>query len=138
MKFILALLASLIIVPAFADDAPRKIDLAKVLTGIDGTAKDCRRQDEATGRCIDYVELTLGRICVAAAALPDKNMSLADQIMHGRLANKLADVMARPGLQQVELSPDDITFLKAQIAKLGYNAMAVYQAIRMLDPTVDK
>lgn len=124
--------------PAFAEEAPRKIDFSKVLIGPDGPFKECRHQDEATGKCTDEVKLTLGRVCIAAAAMSDKGASLVDQTAHGRLALKLVEVISRQGTQEEVLSPDDITFLKAQIAKLGYNTMAVYQAVRMLDPTVDK
>jgi len=82
--------------------------------------------------------LTLGRICLTAAAMPDKAISPADQIVHGRLALKLLEVISRQGTQEEALSSDDITILKAQIAKLGYNTMAVYQAVKLLDPLVDK
>lgn len=123
--------AIVIAVPALADEAPRKIDFSHILIGPDGPFKDCRRSDEA-GKCVEQTNLTLGRICLTAAAMPDKGASPADQVAHGRLAMKLLDA------KELELSIDDIKFLKDQIGKLGYNTLAVYQAIRMLDPTVDK
>lgn len=122
----------LLISPALADETPRKIDFSKVLVGPDGPFKDCKKQDENTGKCLEQTGLTLGRLCLTAAAMPDKSSSLADQVAHGKLAMKLVDA------REVELSVDDVKFLKDQIGKLGYNAMAVYQAVRLLDPTVDK
>lgn len=117
--------------PCLAEENLRQIDFTKVLTGPDGPFKECKKQDDA-GKCIKQIDLTLGLLCLTAAAMPDRGASLADQVAHGRLAMKLLDA------KMMELSSDDVTFLKSQIAKLGYNTMAVYQATRLLDPTVDK
>lgn len=110
---------------------PKALDMTVVLKGPDGPFKDCRHSDD-NGKCSDFTDMTLGRLCTVAAALPDKSASVADQIAHGKLAMKLVDS------KNIVLSVDDIKFLKDQIGKLGYNTMAVYQAVRMLDPTVDK
>jgi hypothetical protein len=133
MKIIATIiLSSFFAVPALADDAPRKIDFTKVIIGPEGPFKECKRHDDASPKCLEETDLTLGRMCIAAAAMPDKGVSAVDQISHGRMAMKLLDA------KQMELGPDDITFLKGAIAKLGYNTMAVYQASKLLDPTVDK
>lgn len=108
----------------------RAIDFSTVIKGADGPFKECRKMDDV-GKCLELAELTLRSMCVTAAALPDKNATLADQASHGRLAMRLLDA------KEMDLSAEDISFLKAQIAKLGYNTMAVYQAIRLLDPTTD-
>lgn len=103
------------------------VDFTQVLRGPDGPFKDCRRNDDA-GKCIEYVDLTLGRLCINAAALPDRNASIADQTSHGRLAMRLLDA------KEVDLTAEEIKFLKDQIAKLGYNSIVVYQAVKLLDP----
>lgn len=136
-RIIVLLFTVFVITPAYADDAPRKIDFAKVLTGPDGPFRDCKKSDDA-GKCVELVDLTLGRMCISAAAMPDKSMSPGDQAEHGHLAMRIVEVMSYTGTKEMALSSENITFLKIAITKLGYNTMAVYQATKMLDPTVDK
>lgn len=136
MRFILIFL--LLSSTAFAEEAKlptdtsvpnRKIDFSKVIMGIDGPFKDCRKLDDDSKKCLENVDLTLGRMCVTAAALPDKTASVVDQVAHGKLAMKLLDA------KEMALTLDEIKFLKDQIGKMGYNTIAVSQAIEQLDPS---
>lgn len=137
MKFIIVLISSLISINAFAEE-PRKIDMATVLNGADGPFKECRKIDDATGKCTEQVDLTLGRLCLNAAGWPDKSVNIVDQISHGRLAMKILETISNPGVKEIALTVDDIKFLKDQSAKLGYNTMIIYQAAKLLDPATDK
>lgn len=132
LKFILcAVLGLATLQSARAHDEIRKIDFSRVIIGPDEVFKDCKRHDDV-GKCLESTELTLGRLCIIAAGQPDPKSSVADQIAHGKLAMRLA------GAKELELSIDEIKYLKDQVAKTGFSVIAIYQAERMLDPTVDK
>jgi hypothetical protein len=105
-----------------------EIDFSTIIQGPDGPFKECRQYDQTGGKCLELIDLTLRRLCVTAAALPEKDAPIVEQVKHGKLASDLvaADRMA--------LSAEDVAFLKRNIAKLGYSTMAVYQAIKQLDP----
>lgn len=127
MKFFVAALCALVASSALAGEAPREIDFSTVLMSPTGPFKECSKQDDS-GKCTEYADLTLGRICVAAAAAPEKGTSVVDQTKHGKLAMKLIDAKELP------LDAGEIQFLKERIATLGYNNIAVYQAVKLLDP----
>lgn len=114
---------------AFADP----IDMTAIMEGPDGPFTECRKMDDLGQKCIDSAPLTLARLCVTAAALPDKNAGLVDQTAHGALARRLL----KAGKSE-SLTAEEISFLKSQIAKLGYNTMVVSQAVEMLDPNAVK
>lgn len=105
------------------------IDMTAIMQGPDGPFTECRKMDDARQRCLEQTPITLGRLCVTAAALPDKNASLVDQTAHGALAIRLL----KAGNAE-QLTAEEIAFLKAQIAKLDFNTMLVAQAVMLLDP----
>lgn len=130
-KFIISLITVLFSSSVFAQ-SPQMIDFSKDIVGPDGPFKECKQTDQS-GKCIDSINLTLGRICITAAGLPDKDANIVDQVKHGKLASELITS------DKLSLSVEDIAFLKKQIAKLGYNTIIVYQAVKLLDPaSVDK
>lgn len=119
-----------------AESAPpaepsRKIDFTTVLLNLDGLPfEDCKKASKDGSKCEDgfSVPMTLGRMAANALSVPDRAITYADQTLRGRLSSQVIDGNA------VELSVDDIKLIKDQIAKLGFNAVAVFHATQILDP----
>jgi hypothetical protein len=126
----LTVLLALVTTPVHAEDKQKlyPVDLTPTMMGLDGQPfKDCRRSDDA-GKCVETVNLTLGRLCAIAASLPDRGASTTEQVLHGALALRLASSVS------ADLTFDEIGFLKLQFGKLGYNTMIVAQAVKLIEP----
>ncbi len=110
--------------PAFA------IDFTQPLTMADGSiAQDCAHSTDA--KCDKVVPLTLGRLIAAALSQPRKG-DTAGQVADGKLAMRLIDA------KNEDLTPEEITTIKERIGEMGLNTVVVLNAVRAIDPTVDK
>lgn len=126
MQFLIIVAMLLAASPSLAQ-SPHEVDFNTVIAGPDGPFKECRQSDES-GKCVKLIDLTLRSMCVSAAGMAERDAPIVEQVKHGKLATDLitADKLA--------LSAEDVAFLKRQIAKTGYSTIAVYQAVKLLDP----
>ena len=107
-------------------------DLDEVVMGPEGPFKECRQTDES-GKCVKTVELTVRSMLIAAAGMADRDSPITEQVKHGKLASDLIT------MDKLSLSAEDIAFLKKQLGKIGYSTIAIYRAVKLLDPaSVDK
>lgn len=131
-KLICLLLACAPVARADEVAPPRMIDFTAVIMGLNGPMKDCTKFSDDGGKCIESVDLTLGRMCATAAAIPDRGTNIVDQTAHGKLAMKLIDA------KEMALTGTELKYIEDQLPKLGYPQTSAYQAIRLLDPTAAK
>ncbi len=112
--------------PAFA------IDFTQPLKTADGEiAQDCAHYSTDTGKCDKVVPLTLGRLIAAALSQPKKG-DIVGQVQDGKLAMRVLDS------KDETLTPEEITRIKERLGEMGVNAVVVLNAVRAIDPTVDK
>lgn len=128
MKKIVVLL-SLLISPAFADDA-RKVNFLAVLTDADGKPlSECVKPDDK-GECAagaERREITLGMLSMRALVIPERDLAPEQSFLRGQLA--LA-VYKSPGLS---LTAEEMAMLKKQIAK-WFSPLYVVRAFPLIDP----
>lgn len=122
--FKISIIVAMMSTPALAIDFTQQLKLA------DGeVAQDCGHATE--GKCDKLVPLTLGRL-VAAALSQAKKGDVAGQVQDGKLAMRVIDA------KNDDLTPDEITRIKERIGEMGLNAVIVLNAVRAIDPSVDK
>ncbi len=110
--------------PAFA------IDFTQPLKMADGEmAQDCAHFTDT--KCDKVVTLTLGRLIAAALSQPKKG-DIVGQVQDGKLAMRVLDA------KNETLTPEEITRIKERLGEMGINAVVVLNAVRAIDPTVDK
>lgn len=120
--------AALLLAAFCGPAAAGNVDFSVVLVGTDGKPfADCSAADPS-GKCTATVDMTLGRLAIAAIAVPDKNATLIDQVARGKLAYRIS------GAGTLDLTTDEIALIKARIGALGVSPLAVWQACKLLDP----
>lgn len=109
------------------------IDLTGTIKGMDGPFTDCAGYDEQSRQCNKWVPMTVRRMLAAAAARPVAGAAFPEQIAHGILAQRIMQAES-----SIDLTDDESVFLKSQLQKLEFNALAVAQVGMLLDPTLVK
>lgn len=109
------------------------VDFTAPVHGLDGKiATECKEAAGDGKGCKRSGPLTLGEIAAAGLSMPDRGASLADQIRRGRLAQLVIDG------KTVDLTAEQISLIKEQVAKLGISPVYVLQLVEAIDPAAVK
>lgn len=137
----IAIVASLVAVPAIAEEAParpgaEKIDFTQVLKDADGQPfTECRKADDKNPSiCADMQPLTLGRLVleVLNKTLPsDSSATLDDILARNRLARQVYT-------SATSLTAAEKTLIEGRLVKFNLDAIEVGAAIAILDPAAIK
>lgn len=115
------------ITPCRAADAPRKIDFTVVLTDQDDRPlQECAEPDDR--ECKVKRPITLGSIALRALSAQEQGLSPDESLKRGALAMSVYKASA------AELSADEISLIKRQIAKIA-SPFIVARAFPILDPS---
>jgi hypothetical protein len=126
------------VLPAVAEDAPRKINFQTIIADQDGIPLvDCLKVDDATPNvCAKKSDMTLGRLAMRALTVQypqEAPVTGEDQVHRALLAQEIYK-----GGEISDLNTKDIDLLCTSIAKFvnkaGLTSWATLQAWSILDP----
>lgn len=125
---VLIVAASLLPTCTFAA-APHAIDFTAPILTTDGNPyTTCAAVSDDGKKCLKADRVTLGLLASSALGLPDKSLSLDEQVKRGLLAIKVKNAKA------ATLTSEEISLIKKQIATIGLGTVEVVRAVQMLDP----
>lgn len=133
MRVVLALLVSVLSIPALAEE-PRKINFTTVMLNQDDKVMTECADDPAPKKdaeCKVMQNVTLGMVVMRALVVPEQGLAPDISLKRGQLALRVYKS------EDAVLTAEEITSIKTQMAKV-FSPLVIARAFPILDPATPK